>query len=365
MNFARYCLYFWGASLPFISFSREKAADVSSLSDRLAAPELFGLLLVLLSLPAGRLLRPNSFYPSVSMGFLLFMAGVSTMLAALYIPPGQSLVTYTSQFLIFGFLVALSMRACVLLRGEREILIFASCIALGGFIESLIVGHDLAARLVGASMWFRDSMDLRARGTFRASGMLAQYGFVVGGVLFALASWPKGIGLRTRLWWTLTSVSLLMYPIFTTRRSGIAALFVLMTVWIVLNQMHGLQGLKKSVPVLVPVSLILFGYLSQPEYRDFLFGRVTSAHQKVSSGHSFQSDQIDDARQSASKRPFFGVGWGLSTGASRTENEMHSTYLAVIVDAGLAGFIAFLALLWSLFRASWRLLKMTKQTPYL
>lgn len=213
-------------------------------------------------------------------------------------------------------------------------------------------------------MWFRDPMDLRLRGTFRASGQLAQYGFVVGAVLFAAAAWPGANRARTRLWWSVTGVFLMLYPVFTTRRSGIGAFVVLMVVWIVLSQTYGSPGLRKALPVLLPASLILCVYLAQAEYRGFLVGRVVSAQQRLAPGEGFLVEQVNDAWESIARNPVLGVGWGLSKSESASRNEMHSTYLAVLVDTGLVGVVAFGAFILSLLFEAWKLVLVTRRTPY-
>lgn len=364
MSLARYALYLWGALLPFVSFSDEKMSAAKDLSARFTAADFFGFLLILLSLPAGRLLRPNSFFPALSAGALLFVAAAASFFAVLMSSTGQALTGIVSPWLILAFLVAISARATVLLRNERDIAILMSCVAIGACVESFIVGHDLLFRLWGGTMWFRDPMDLRLRGTFRASGQLAQYGFVVGAVLFAAAAWPGANRARTRLWWSVTGVFLMLYPVFTTRRSGIGAFVVLMVVWIVLSQTYGSPGLRKALPVLLPASLILCVYLAQAEYRGFLVGRVVSAQQRLAPGEGFLVEQVNDAWESIARNPVLGVGWGLSKSESASRNEMHSTYLAVLVDTGLVGVVAFGAFILSLLFEAWKLVLVTRRTPY-
>lgn len=363
MNLARYALYLWGALLPFVSFTSEKMS-ATDLSSRFTAADFFGFLLIALSLPAGRWLRPNSFFPVMTAGALLLVAAAASFFAVLFSSSVQSLSGIIAPWLIFAFLLTLSARASTLLRNERDIAILMSCVAIGGCVESFIVGHDLLSRLWGGAMWFRDPMDLRMRGTFRASGQLAQYGFVVGSVLFALAAWPGAKRARIRLWWSLTAVFLMLYPVFTTRRSGIGAAAVLLLLWIVLSQIYGSPGVRKALPVLFPAVLILFAYLGQAEYREFLVGRVASAQRRVAPGEGFLIQQIGDATESISRNPIIGVGWGLSRGESRTDNEMHSTFLAVLVDAGVVGALAFVVFILNLLSKSWKLVLMTRNTPY-
>lgn len=363
MTPARWALYLWGFSLPFVSFAGEKVV-ARDLSSRFTAADLCGVLVILLSLPAGRWLRPNAFFPALSAGFLLFVAAVSSSLVVLMSASVEPLSSIAAPWLILAFLVVLSARASALLRGERDVVVLMCWVAAGGLVESFIVGHDLVARFVGAAMWFRDPMDLRMRGTFRASGQLAQYGFVVGAVLFALSAWP-GLRARTRLWCSLTAAFLALYPVFTTRRSGIGALAVLLLTWIALSRLYGTPGVRKALPVLVPAGLLLLAYLGQAEYRSFLVGRVAAASQRVAPGEGFLVQQALDAGESLAKHPFFGVGWGLSESASRSGNEMHSTYLAVLVDAGLAGALAFCAFIGDLLFRCWRFIRLSRGTPHL
>jgi O-antigen ligase len=364
MSFARYALFLWGALLPFVSFSVEKGGAAKDLASRFTAADVFGLLAILFSLPAGRWLKPNSFFPAMTGGALLLVAAASSFFAILLSSSGEPLSRLMTPWLIFAFLMILSARASVLLRSERDIAILMTCVAVGACLESFIVGHDLLSRLWGGAMWFRDPMDLRMRGTFRASGQLAQYGFVVGTVLFALSAWPGKICARTRLWWSMTAVFLMLYPVFTTRRSGIGAFAVLILIWIVLSQVYGSPDARKVLPVLVPAALFLCIYLAQAEYRDFLFGRVARAQQGVATGQSFLFIQLQDAKESIPQNPVFGVGWGLSKSESSTGNEMHNAYLAVLVDSGLVGAFAFGAFILSLVFGSWKLVRMTRHTPY-
>lgn len=364
MSLARYALYLWGAALPFVSFTNEKLSASGDLSGRFTAADFFGVLTILFSLPAGRWLRPNSSFPTLTGVALLLVAGAASFFAVLFSTTSQPLSGIVMPWLILSFLMILSARGAVLLRSERDIAVLMTCVAAGACVESIIVSHDLLARLWGGGMWFRDPMDMRMRGTFRASGQLAQYGFVVGSVLFALAAWPGTKRAGTRLWWSVTGVFLMLYPVFTTRRSGIGAFAILVAVWIALSQFYGSPGVRKAFPVLLPAALVLFGYLGQAEYRTFLLGRVASAQQRVAPGEGFLVQQIADAAESIGRNPVFGVGWGLSRSESRTSNEMHSTYLAVLVDAGLVGVVAFGAFILSLLLMSWRLVLLTKRTSY-
>lgn len=361
---ARYALFLWGATLPFVSFTSEKVSTGGALSARFTVSDFFGVLAIVLSLPAGKWLRPSAFFPTLTSGGVLLSAAAASFFAVLFSSTAEPLTGIVMPWLIMAFLLLLSARGTVLLRGERDIILLMTCVAAGACIESFIVGHDLLSRLWGGAMWFRDPMDLRLRGTFRASGQLAQYGFVVGSVLFAAAAWPGGGRARTRLWWSVTAVFLMLYPVFTTRRSGIGAFAVLLVVWIVLSQLYGSPGAKKAMPVLIPAGLILFLYLGQAEYRSFLIGRVAAAQERVAPGEGFLVQQIKDASDSIARNPWFGVGWGLSKGESRTSNEMHSTYLAVLVDAGLVGSIAFGVFILNLLATSWKLILLTKRTPY-
>lgn len=364
MSFSRYLLFLWGALIPFVSFSDEKMAAARSLSERFTAADLCGLLFILFSLPAGRLLRPNSFFPAMTAGAVLLVAAAASFLAVLFSSSGQSLTGIVFPWLILAYLFVLSARASAMLRSERDIIILMSCVAAGACVESFIVGHDLLARLWGGAMWFRDPMDLRLRGTFRASGQLAQYGFVVGATIFSLAAWPGVKRERTRLWWSLTAIFLMLYPVFTTRRSGIGAFAVLLLIWIALSQLYGSPGVKKALPVLLPGALILILYLGQAEYRTFLIGRVAAAQQRVAPGEGFLIQQIKDASHSIARHPLLGLGWGQSENASSSGNEMHSTYLAVLVDAGAVGILAFGVFILNLLHKSWKLILLTKRTPY-
>lgn len=363
MSLARYALLLWGLALPFVSFTSEKVST-GSLASRFTVADFFGVLVVLFSIPAGRWLRPRTHFPAMTAAALLFVAGAASFLAVLLSSTSEPLPGIVAPWLILAFLVLMSARASVLLRSESDIALLMSFVAVGACVESLIVGHDLFSRLWGGGMWFRDPMDLRMRGTFRASGQLAQYGFVVGSVLFAAAAWPGTARARTRLWWSITGVFLLLYPVFTTRRSGIAAFAVLLVIWIALSQVYGTPDVRKALPVLVPAALILCVYLGQAEYRSFLVGRVATAQERVAPGEGFLVQQFNDASESIARNPWLGVGWGLSRSESRTSNEMHSTYLAVLVDSGLVGLIAFGALICSLLFSAWKFVLAMKGTPY-
>lgn len=364
MTPARWALYAWGAALPFVSFASEKAA-AKDLASRFTLADLFGVLLIALSLPAGRWLSPSPYFPSLSAALLLLCAGASTFFVILMSSSVEPLSSILAPWLILVFLTLLSARATALLRSEKDFAYLMCAVAVGGCLESLIVGHDLLARFWGGAMWFRDPMDLRLRGTFRASGQLAQYGFVVGSVLFAAAAWPGWLKARTRLWWSLTAAFLMLYPVFTTRRSGIGAAGVLVLAWAALSWVFGSKGVRKALPALVPGGLILVAYMAQAEYREFLVDRVASATERVAPGEGFMVQQIHDAGQSLARNPMFGVGWGLSSSESRTRNEMHSTYLAALVDGGLVGAFAFLVFLLELFYRSWVFVQWSRRGPYL
>lgn len=363
MSFARYALFAWGFALPFVSFTSEKMST-GDLASRFTVADFFGALAIVLSIPAGRWLRPRPDFPSLTAGALLFVAGTASFFAVLFSTTAEPLPGIVAPWLILAFLLLVSARGAASLRGEGDIAVLISAVALGACLESLIVGHDLLSRLWGGAMWFRDPMDMRMRGTFRASGQLAQYGFVVGSVLFAAAAWPSDGRARQRFWWSVTGVFLMLYPVFTSRRSGIGAFLVLLVVWLAVSQAYGKPDGRKILPVVVPAALIMAMYLSQAEYRNFLLGRVAAAQERVAPGEGFLMQQIADASESIARNPLLGVGWGLSRSESRTNNEMHSTYLAVLVDSGLTGVIAFGAFILSLLYSAWMLVLRTKGTPF-
>ena len=55
-----------------------------------------------------------------------------------------------------------------------------------------------------------------------------------------------------------------------------------------------------------------------------------------------------------SEHPFFGVGTDQYRSVNTLDKVAHNTYLSVLVEEGLVGFVLFAAILWIVFRTAWR-----------
>lgn len=214
--------------------------------------------------------------------------------------------------------------------------------------EFAIVFHDY----VTGSPWFLDKLSGRVRGTFKKSGQLGAYGFSIAGLLLTMG-WAVFEGRRSRRWAVLLGCAGIFMVIAASRRSAMIGLGVWLACFLVVGIRHaGTGSYKVALAGFGAVVSVVVMFAEQLAH-SFLGQRITVAFTSVVEGSSFTSMQLTEAMERAPMWFPFGVGlgrWALVT----ADYELHNGHLALLVEAGVFGLLAFYALVSGPLRRDWR-----------
>jgi hypothetical protein len=211
-------------------------------------------------------------------------------------------------------------------------------IAVGVCFESVVVLHDYFA----SSQWFPDARAGRVRGTFRASGQLGAYAFSSAGILLTLApAWFRRN--RARIAFVVAGAMAVFFVFAASRRSAIFALAAWLGIFLVLGARR--VGSKAYVAALgtAVLACLALGTLRDRLSDTFFWNRVVGAVHTIQDDDNFIAHQ---ARYMADRAdewfPFgMGVGRGLTPFFNGEIYEIHNGHLAIVVELGVLGFVAF------------------------
>ena len=330
INVAQLLLFCIGGLLPLISLRRGLGGAYAPLDQRIALVDLLvvfflatilvprGLrihaiggvygLAVLLSLSVGLLRESSGEFSSVMTGFF------AIAMAFLYWVLGHNLGRYPAllRFLFLG-------------------------IAFGVAWEAIVVLHDYFS----VPQWFVDEMPGRVRGTFRASGQLGAFGFSTAGLSFAI-----GWSLFKRRYVRGLIVIIGMIGIFfvwaASRRSALFAL----ALWAVIACTLEYKRLRDfryfAFSLAVTVALILIVVFAIHHTDAFAVRRITEAVSSMETGNSFIRLQWNSVVAHFSEWFPQGLGWGRGQIVDYSQyHEIHNGHLALFVEGGLLGLLAF------------------------
>lgn len=188
-------------------------------------------------------------------------------------------------------------------------------------------------------------------GTFRNTGQAGAY-FSVGvlvGLPYALVeNGRRGTAARTLV--GVTALALLL----TAKRAGWVGAAVGVVIAI-------LQAVRKGI--VQRGALLLLGVigagaatyswtLQNFDHLRTRTERKIGAADQILDERSFWRSNIRDAVQIFAEHPVLGIGLGGASEATSTGHEIHSTYFAVIAELGLIGFLAYMGMMISLWRAT-------------
>lgn len=206
--------------------------------------------------------------------------------------------------------------------------------------EAIIALHDYFA----SSPWFADNYPGRVRGTFHKNGQLGAFGFSSAGLLLTM-----GWALSSRRWWrrlTVLGAGLSVFFIWAAaRRSGLIAI----AVWGLLIAIVLIARSFKSKGLLL---LILLGAFALPiaalsiNLGNSVTGReMASGLEDLQQDNAFFEIQFREYMVFADKWFPFGLGTGraqmLDAGYGETASEIHNGHLALLVEIGVLGLLAF------------------------
>ena len=328
-----------GFALPLISFQTGSSYRAETLWERLTVVDILTILAFVCAAIVGKLaVRSIAMFYGSALFAGFGIAALNNLVAgeSLRVSAIESIALAVAfLYWIVGFNIA----------GTRSLRPLVIGIACGVFLESVIVIHDW----LSANRWFVDNMEGRVRGTFRKNGQLAAYGFSVSGILLTI-----GISVeRSSRWRTLLVIGGLLGILFliaASRRSALFAVFSWIACYAVLAGPRS-RHLAYYVTVFAFVVGGFLGFVYREVWIDTLFGtRVLHGVERLASLEGdFLFEQVVIALSHWNEWIPFGMGIGrgrlLMDGL-----EFHNLYLALIVEIGVLGLFAFLALVVTSFR---------------
>lgn len=329
----RTLLFGIGCSLPFIALSDIAAPEDLGVFARMAFVDYLAILALAMILLEGRgksplpaILYCVSLILGLLFGFLRSHHEGTSM--------DEAFVSFGALMMAFGYYVVGLVSAQ---RRDLARALFAG-IVVGVYCESVVVIHDYLA----TSQWFQDTLEGRVRGTFRASGQLAAYGYSSAGLLLAIG-WCYFRQNRTRLTVTAAGALAVFFVVAATRRSGLFALGVWLTAFLLLGTRH-----VKSRSYVAAFSAAAVLCLSYVMFQDklsqsFLGYRIARALEGIQNDDNFIVLQAREVLDRAHEWfPFgLGAGQGQTTLANGRVYEIHNGHLALVVELGLLGILAF------------------------
>jgi len=331
----RTLLFFVGLTLPAISFRTGAGGVAAGFLGRVAPVDMLVLLFIII------LLFSNKFKIHHSMWLYMFALILSLIIgfAHLICPVsdiGPILVAFSALcmallYWVLGYSVG---RSSALVRA----LILG--IALGAAWEFLVVAHDFFF----SPQWFAGRRSGFVRGTFRKSGQLGNYGFTTAGILLAMgwATFPRR---SERVCIYLAGIICIFFSVAATRRSAIIAVALWLMFFLVVGLRHALTRHYISVLAVV-IILIGFFIVFYSEFSGtFVAQRFSQGLDKLSTGETLILTQPLQALDRIGEWFPFGVGVGRGKNITG-RHEFHNGHLALIIEMGVLGILAFYWLLW-------------------
>ena len=356
----RWAVYFLVVTAPFTQRLGEGA-----LGQRLTVAEIAGVVLVLAWLLRSMFVRQPLQY-STRLGHARGLP--STTRLGLDKPEGHSALFRYAWGL--GAVAALSVAGNILnlesLAQLAELAILLYLLVIYTVLENVIVSGDdirkiltvwlgIATVVVGIGLWDGiaglaglpqiigpGSVQWRYGSTFRQYGQLAIYIHETFFVALAYSSLP-GKSRRTNLWLTALMLGILALIPFTPRRSTYAAFAVGLTALFLVRPSLG-RLLKTGLLLLLGVLLVGAILSKSVEFEEYFQARLEILQPEQLGEQIFLREQLAGALKAFSGNPVLGIGLGgfqLSRYNLRTA-ELHSTYLRILAETGLPGFLALL-----------------------
>lgn len=323
-----------GLLLPLLTLQTAYIGTPKSLAERVVPVDLLCLLLLGTLLVFHRLRVP----PPAALLFagatvLSFVVGFVRNQA----PDVDSWVSTAAILMAFGFyLLGLNIGSSPAL---VRCLLFGLTIAV--LAEAVVVYHDYLLR----PQWFPDPMEGRARGTFRASGQLAAFGFCGAGLLITFGWFHAR---RFAALFVFSGLLAASFVVLASRRSAIIGVIV----WAVLFLVMGVRFYRRGYFALFAGSLAVAGLILfafwQPISESSVGKRMEGGLEGLGSPDGFIQSQWANALKTVEE--WFPWGYGAGKGrlinrADIGEHEVHNGLLAVLVELGLAGLIGFLGMI--------------------
>lgn len=319
------CMFLMGLCLPLIDFSSARHME-HGLLQRITLVDLITAVTVLYLL----MTRPIKLYlPALiyfALAIIAYFMGVVFTSERLSVV-NESTVSFIAIVMAFNYLfVGFTIGA-----ETRLVRVLIYGVVAGALVENTIALHDYFL-----PQWFPDTAEGRVRGTFRASGQLASYGYSTAGLLLCLG-WTYARSTRARWVILLTGLGAAFCVVAASRRSGIFSLGIWLAVFLVL----GWRTNRARIYVVTLGATVAGGLLlllnQERLANSYLGARTLGAVESVESGEDFIFEEGLAAVAMADQ--WFPLGSGLGSGYFVARNglrkELHNGHLAVGVEMGL------------------------------
>ena len=321
------------------------------ITGRVGLPDLFMLVLAVYLLATQRRAMRAPRLALAAMA-LLVAAGPGIMLSP---KPSSSLLEWMVHgYSLFGFLVVYNLLMRLPIEGRVEMMVSW---ARAGTVLALVGIYDLTAATVGmpgiaASLGQAPRAQGGLVGTFRNTGQAGS--FLVTVLAVALPLHGVVNGRRRRVELAVIIAILILGLVLSVKRAALVALLVGIAIFLARGVLRRDFARTARVLLLAVVLLVpTFGWfmVSSESFRYRITRKLTSnATESVS---RFAESNYSVARKQFSERPITGAGMG-SISEVGGGYEIHSTYLNVPASMGLLGVLAYLWLVFELFRGTTR-----------
>jgi hypothetical protein len=273
-------------------------------------------------------------------GWAIFFTGTIfvSLIPALAVTPGpegEVWVGLASMLMALGFyLLGLNLGGSPAL---LRCLILGLCV--GVFGETIIVVHDVIA----VPQWFPDPMEGVARGSFKATGQLAAFGFSAAGILVTFGSTAGTAAFRrTCLAAGLAAAS---FGFFASRRTSMIAMLAWAAIFVLLGWRTASRRAYHAFLGAALAGLVLTAVFWPQISSSFTGRRFSAAIESLGEKDGFVRRQLNQTVDTADK--WFPFGFGLSKGyhiSPKEDYEVHNGILAVAVEFGVLGLAGYLGM---------------------
>jgi len=328
----RAMVFLVGVFLPLVTISRYRNLGDASLLTRMAIPDIICVLTVAIIIVSRQLKlhwTSLAYFGALCLSFVI----------AFTAEPRAHVIT-SMLALLMAYLYLLVGASASESPSTMRALLMGMLIGVGW--EGVIVFHDY---LLPGSRWFLGNEN-KIRGTFRASGQLAQYGFTMAGIMFCFG-WAMFQSKWKQILMLIAGCVAIFFVFSAVRRSGIFAIGSGVAVYLVLGIWFRSKAYLSVLLVSIVGGIVYAVWIAQALEGSFLVYRLTLAVNDLSEGETFTQMQFYTAMDNFNL--WFPMGTGVGRGyIAVTEQtldlgmgEIHNGHLSIMVELGLLGAITF------------------------
>lgn len=347
---SRLLIFSVGLIFPIISLFTSHSRYATSLSERIVPVDVLIIATLTFLVLTGRGLRLSH-----QGRFYLFSLVLSTIIGILRSHSTTEAPLLATSFIALFVAFLYYVLAYNIARWPvlTQALIIGLCASV--LWEAVIVFHDFFSP--PAAKWFVDNFEYRVRGTFRTSPQLGDFGFSAAGLLLTVG-WAVFDDKRARRLTWVAGLLAATFVIAASSRSGIAALACWAVAYIATAWRYSRQWKQLIGPLCAIVFAgvaFLYGYFSNDPRAMFFLSRMDQFQQGIIDPDKFAQMQLRSVLSHWAEWLPMGLGVGRGYLVDyRGTHEIHNVYLALLVEMGVIGTVAFFWLLVPLVLRSWR-----------